>query len=774
MRLIERIRAFVIRVRGGLSPTPAAWRGAGTGIVLLSAAIAAFLFASYFLPDFAWQKLPAYVVSTGALMLAGAAALLLLNLLNRSGAFFRVALFVFAPIVLTGLVPGESHVALMAGGAMVVTAALLGGGGAVLRASGWRFASHKSATLALLSGVLLLAGGLYATFSTIDDPNPWLENYELADRTLPLPNPAQPGDYDVLTLTYGSGEDRRPEYGENVTLTSRRVDGSKLIDNWDGLTGWLRTSYWGFDAQALPLQARAWYPDGDGPFPLVLIVHGNHSMEDYSDPGYAWLGELLASRGIILASVDENFLNSSVSAWVDVFADRPGLEEENDARGWLLLEHLALWRDWNRDAEHPFAGKVDMSRVALIGHSRGGEAVGIAAAFNALSHYPDDATLEFDYGFDLRGVIAIAPVDGQYEPREKPTPIRNVNYFTIHGSMDGDVQSFDGTAQYARVRFDDDAGFHFRSSLFVEGANHGQFNTTWENLDTGRFRAWALDLDRIMPAEDQRDIARVYFSAFLEIVLRDRYDYLPVFRDARHAAGWLPTRYLINQYSDSRTQTLADFEEDIDPGTTSRAGGTIAAHNTSKWYETANSIKYDALDTHAAVFAWDDRHSSEPGRVEFRWPRLSAPPGSHLVLSLSQADTGTMPKDWEPPEEVESENADDETGDSDDPAGIDFTVTVRDASGNTASLPLSHDALLHPLVASIPRRASFLEFDEPTEVLFRRFSLPLDDFAAQGGGGFDPTTLTGIDLVFDRSARGAMIIDDVSLAPAPSGPQPLP
>ena len=80
-------------------------------------------------------------------------------------------------------------------------------------------------------------------------------------------------------------------------------------------------------------------------------------------------------------------------------------------------------------------------------------------------------------------MIAIAPVYGQYEPRERPTPIRDVNYFTIHGSMDGDVQSFEGIAQYSRVTFPGD-DYHFRSALYVVGANHGQFNTTWGNTDT--------------------------------------------------------------------------------------------------------------------------------------------------------------------------------------------------------------------------------------------------------------------------------------------------
>jgi hypothetical protein len=172
-------------------------------------------------------------------------------------------------------------------------------------------------------------------------------------------------------------------------------------------------------------------------------------MEAFSDPGYAYLGELLASQGFIVVSVDENFLNSSLSDMVDPINSRPS--KENDARGWMLLEHLAQWRRWNSDPAHPMFGRVDMERIGLMGHSRGGEAAAVAAAFNGLSHYPDDATLPFDYGFKIGAVVAIAPVDGQYKPRERPTPLKDTNYFVIHGSLDGDVTSFMGASQFSRI-----------------------------------------------------------------------------------------------------------------------------------------------------------------------------------------------------------------------------------------------------------------------------------------------------------------------------------
>jgi pimeloyl-ACP methyl ester carboxylesterase len=721
-------------------------------------------FVSYFIQDFTFQKLPAFIMPVGTSFLLGALAVLLLRLIGCLSGLYRLLLFMFAPFVMLIVAPGGMLQSIGFATALILIASFIGAGVAVMRRDGFRPQQQKVSIATLALGVLGLMAGLYAIFSDKESSNPLLDDYVLADRTLDLPNPGLPGDHEVLTLTYASGTDRRrPEYGADATLISRSVDGSKLIDNWDGLSGWLRTSYWGFDATELPLQARVWYPEGDGPFPLVLIVHGNHSMEDFSDPGYGYLGELLASRGIIFASVDENFINSSIVDLVNMFEMKSGLEEENDARGWLLLEHLAQWRDWNTQPGHQFYNKVDIDRVALIGHSRGGEAVGIAASFNALARYPDDASQEFDFGFNLRGVIAIAPVDGQYQPRDKGTPIRDVNYFTIHGSMDGDVQSFEGTSQYSRVTFADDAERHFKASLYVTGANHGQFNTTWENLDTGVFSAWKLDLGGIMDGEAQRDIARVFFSAFLEVVLRDRREYLPIFADVRYAANWLPDTFYISQYATSAQKAIADFEEDIDPATMTLEGGRIETEHLSKWHETRITLKYDELDTHAGVYAWDPEFDDETGVVRFILPSDWTGTGSGTVLSASISDAGidTLPDDWEEDEAVD-DDADDDSEDEEDEEPLDWTIELVDRSGQSASLPLSHDEVLYPLVQAVPRRASFLDSSDPEEILFRRFALPIDDFVVVNPS-FDPASLASISFIFDRAEKGAIIVDDLSL-----------
>ena len=119
----------------------------------------------------------------------------------------------------------------------------------------------------------------------------------------------------------------------------------------------------GFGLEGLPLNGLVWYPEGEGPFPLVLIVHGNHAASRSSDPGYEYLGRHLASRGSIAVSVDENFLNGTLLG--------DPLGSEMPLRGWLLLEHLAQWQRWNSDSEFPLFGRIDTGAVALLGHSRG-------------------------------------------------------------------------------------------------------------------------------------------------------------------------------------------------------------------------------------------------------------------------------------------------------------------------------------------------------------------------------------------------------------------
>ena len=320
-----------------------------------------------------------------------------------------------------------------------------------------------------------------------------------------------------------------------------------------------------------------------------------------------------------MASVDENFIN--------------GLSAENDGRAWLLLKHLEAWKQFNETADGPFHQRVDMTRIALMGHSRGGEAAAIAATFNRLKYYPDDFKQQFKFNFDIKAVVAIAPVDGQYKPTGQFTPLENVNYLLIHGSHDGDVSTAVGLRQYERLRFTDDEP-RFKAVLFMYRANHGQWNTVWGNKDTGPRSGRTLELRALIDPEAQRQFAKVTISGFLEATLHGKREYVPLFRDHRTAGAWMPKTMYTTRFQESGYRPLAEFGDDVDLTTGTSQGVTLAGEHLSTWNENAMLFRGRGSDpqNHNAVWlGWNNELAgSDQGQTGVR-------PGS------DQGQTGVRP-----------------------------------------------------------------------------------------------------------------------------------
>jgi dienelactone hydrolase len=765
----RRVRDPLVRLRAA-APGPEAWHGAAWGVAALSAAAwLAFALPTLFARSVRLANVLTFLLCTAVAVLAGLALALLRVLLRAlpgrftwalGGALAALAfvLSVTSLLAIAVITPALAAVAALAGAGVHRLAHRAGASGAQRRAAAGAVAAGAVAAVVVVGW--LVYGGRAAR------PLPNARAGGAAPPLIDLADPGQPGQLRVRTLTYGSGTDRhRPEFGANADLRTKPVDGSRLVGNWKGPGGWARTRYWGFDAKALPLQGRVWSPQGDGPFPLVLVVHGNHHMEDYSDPGYAYLGELLASRGFIVASVDENFLNGDPASLLG--GPDGDLEEENDARGWLLLEHLKVWRGWNAAPGHTFGGKVDMGRVGLIGHSRGGEAVAVAAAYNRLPYDPDDARVAFDYGFGIRAVVALAPVDGQYKPAGRGTPLSDVSYLVLHGSLDADVQSFHGSRLWERVKLEGGAD-RFKATLYAHGANHGQFNTSWGRSDAG-VDLWArfLNLRQIMPAEDQRRIAKVFISAFLEATLRGERRFVPLFRDYRSGRGWLPEAVYLQRYQDSTERRVCTHEEDLDLTTTTLAGGSARGEHLSDWKEKLVPIKWGEMETQAVYLGWRTKDAPAVPSYTITLPEagLDLGPGSVLVFSL--ADGKDEPSAYGEEDEKDGEGQGQKTddagreGNDDEPRPpIDLTVELTDAAGVAARLPLSHVASLQPQIEVEVMKADLLNDEPASEPVFQSFDLPLAAFR-DANGGFDPARLRTIRFLFDRTRVGLILLDDL-------------
>ena len=576
-----------------------------------------------------------------------------------------------------------------------------------------------------------LGGYLVHTYST--NLNPAFNDYHLADLTLPLTDPSAPGKYNVKQLTYGSGKDLyREAFGKNVNWQTDSVDGSNFVENWQGMGGWLRTKFWQIDATQMPINGRVWYPDSHNnkqeSFPLILMVHGNHGMEDFSDEGYEYLGQLLASRGYVFVSVDQNFINGTGA--MGTYLLKWGLQDDNDARAWLLLKHLQQWRTWQNDPTHPFTSKVDMSITVLMGHSRGGEAAATAALFNTMKHYPDNALETFDFGFDIKGVVAIAPADGQYRPRGQLVALADTNYLTIQGSMDGDAQSFMGSSAYSRAGFSGNS-FKFKSSVYIYRANHSQFNDDWGHCDSNVSMCGVFNDRNMLTKAQQQQIAKVYISAFVDSVTRSQANYLPIFRNASKAANWLPDTFYVNNYADSSQQIIANFEEDSAPATA--MGGRISAQNLSQWFESMVTLKWNELDSFVVQLGWDKPGASY--QIELQPNQFKIDKKSHLVFSLSMTQGAQTP--------------------------LDLSVKISDSNGQSASILLSQQKLLYPQIRNKVKITRYMDKRPFSEVVMQYYQFNMSEYLAVNPQ-LNVADLSMVSFVFDQSEQGEILLDDVA------------
>jgi dienelactone hydrolase len=759
---------WCVRLWRQIRPGPEARRGAVWG-TLVAAGVCVVVTGLYARTGFgyAFDFALAIVCAAALVALVALAVALLLTIMRR------------LPRIATGMIVGSCAVVMLVwmppevGLPLAIAIGLTEGvlGATIATFLAGRFGEAATAKKIVTGALCLLAAAVNIWFvwllahqGSLEGMVAWRPEAATMPAKLDLANPSENGPYRVHRLFYGVGNDiRRPEYGASVAIKTRTVDASDFFEDFSGWKRWARRKYWGFDMDKLPLNARVWYPEGAGPFPLALIVHGNHDMADFSDPGYAYLGELLASRGFILASIDENFLNSGL------FHDPP---KQQPVRGWMLLEHLKLWRAWNGAVGNPFHGKVDMEHIALMGHSRGGEAAATAALFNRMQYDPDNADIRFDYGFAIQAVVAIAPADGQYKPAGQSRWIQDVSYLTLQGANDADVSSFMGSRQWEHVRYTK-SGPWFKAEIYAYRANHGQFNTVWGRTDAGEPLSWFLNLKPLMPGAEQRRISKTYIAAFLEATLKGRREYLPLFEDWRVGRAWLPGTIYINRFQDASYVPLASFQEDADITTTTAPGGRIAGENLSVWHEGRIPWRHGDRDYNGVFLGWNRAKGALAAGYTITLPEGAAAKWrlgktSTIELSIAALDEDApLPgaksgkkNDEKPKEPKESKNKERESPD--------FTIELVTSDGVTARAPVSRFAAIPPPLTEKFTKLEAMEsaaYEKDWEPVLQTVRAPMAAFQGIDPSGapqtFDPAKVTVVRLKFDRTAMSVICISGI-------------
>lgn len=319
------------------------------------------------------------------------------------------------------------------------------------------------------------------------------------------PDPGAAGPYAVSSLDYTLGD------------AAFRVPGYLVEPPWDWEGDWENPDL--PDAE-IELTGNVHYPtSADGPSPLVVLLHGywttcaDREAADiaaareaalgeegiYDDPewltaigrlmqwpcvpgvsplpsyrGYDYLAQRLASHGMVVVSISANGVNAG------------SMNGADNARSLLINKHLELWSELTRTGGGElagrftdpqtgtattvdFTGRIDLSRVGTMGHSRGGRAV----AWHAADVHRD----ELPAGVRIAGVLSLAAAGAGTATNEGApwAPMYRVTSAPLAVWM-GWCDSFQGEDY---IQLATGASSKPIYSWYVDGANHNFLNTQW-------------------------------------------------------------------------------------------------------------------------------------------------------------------------------------------------------------------------------------------------------------------------------------------------------
>lgn len=563
------------------------------------------------------------------------------------------------------------------------------------------------------------------------------------------------GPYQVLTLTYGTKG--------TEDLESGTANISRFAEN-KGIGGFFKEKYQGYPLTEVPISGIVWYPEEISNCPTLFLIHGNHSWLTESYLGYEYLGRYLASHGYTVVSVDENACNS--------------LSGENDGRAVLLLENIRQVETYNQKEGGPLYQKMDYAHLALAGHSRGGEAIALAYLFNDLNYYPDNGNRRFQYHFSIQSLIAIAPTCGQYQPSGRNVELEDVNYLLLHGANDQDVNTFMGMEQYENISFTGTKDC-IKTSLYLAGLNHGQFNSLWGKYDMMEPLNRMLNVGNFLPQQQQQQIAKIFIKSFLDQTLVKAPGSAGTKASKGLLTNWsryrslLPETLYVQSYQTSDFKALCNFEEDarIDAGTAE--GVQIRAQHVDSWREELMRFSNEeSRGNYAAVLKWsagkeevENTGGSNAGasnlkRDAEREEEENTGGSNAGESNLKREETAefciSFPEFGLEGKALQFDLMDLREDFSEEEAEpLEVEIWVKDQSGAEACLPGKDYALLYPPFMVRQNKLQYLWKTTEYKHQFQTVSVPLADFE-----GIDRKKICQIRLRFPQK-EGKAAIDNV-------------
>ncbi len=491
-----------------------------------------------------------------------------------------------------------------------------------------------------------------------------------------------------------------------------------------------------------------------GPYPVVVILHGTHpgcpeeaghvdtwpcdpAREQPNYHGFAYLVEELAAAGYVALSININAENTFG------FGEPRAGERLNQLIDLHLDALAAATADGPNDFGTPLAGRVDLSRLAFIGHSRSGGGGAYA--------YPHGSNM---YSDAVAGLLLVAPTPLiAMENEGSDTPLA-----VILPACDGDLIDQDGQHYFEAARMAPNQRA-WATSFWLERANHNAFNTVLDaDLAGQRDRP---DCDPLLEADAQRDFLTDYAVDFLTAIFsfdpaQVRAAQLRIGADLHTPAPTtlynLPARVAMLAAANGN---LAIFTPvDVDELATNRLGGAVTVQNVFSHFCPDGFYTPEMLPGSEPCRRVNVTIPGQPALAIVAWERPDA--ALHFALpagyrNLRFLTALSLRAAVDPLSEL---NAPGET-----PR---FSIQLTDADGATAQVTTRPDepALVFP--AGEVKEESFFGTLFTGRVPLTTIRVPLREFE-----GVDLSAIAEIALRFDATPSGAIFLADLALVRAP-------
>lgn len=467
-----------------------------------------------------------------------------------------------------------------------------------------------------------------------------------------------------------------------------------------------------------------------GPRPLVLFLHGRHSYcydpgDEFGDGdwpcqapleeipsqlGYDYMQRVLASQGYATVSIRVNGINAQDYRLPDGGAD---------ARAEIVEAHLQHWVGLAEERQ------VDLDRVVLVGHSRGGEGVNRASIQIPLSA-----------PYRIAGQVLIAPTD--FASQTAPY----VPTVTMLPFCDGDVSDLQGQKFTDTARDLTVGDTSLKSSVLVMGANHNYFNTEWTPGlavapawdDWGgprRAECGKKNADRLSP-EEQQAVGTAYVAGAVHLFADDDQDVLPLFDGSRARVESTGDAQVLSHAIGGGRDVRApgrDLGRALPDGATTRF--CLGVDDPDRIASCGHGLDFSGVRPH-----WPASYENLPGREFFQMTWDEAGESGGVVL-----DT---------PLDLSERRLELRTIVDPDLGSADLRVRVTDAEGGSALLTPAGGGGLPALGKRMETRKFWAE------------TLVADPAGAEG---VDLASIVRVDLV-SANDRGRVWVADIAAAPA--------